>query len=163
MHLFGYSDGAIVALHVALQRPDVVRTVVFASAVVHYDAWLEGVLAGDPPEFMAEAYGQVSPDGVEHWPVVVEKARRMHVDEPAVALEDLARLTTPVLVVAGDDEMRLAHLVDVYRALPYGELAVLPRATHGMLVEQPELLAHLVRSFHSPSRGPGVAPIRRTG
>jgi pimeloyl-ACP methyl ester carboxylesterase len=162
VHLFGYSDGAIVALHVALKRPDLVRTLVFVSGVIRHDAWLPGVLDGDPPDFMAEAYGEVSPDGREHWDIVVAKAKRLHQVEPDVALADLAALTMPVLVVAGDDdEMPLEHLLELYRALPDGELAVVPRATHALGVEKPELLALLVKDLHRPERGNGFAPIRR--
>lgn len=163
VHLFGFSDGAIVALYVALQRPDLVRTLAFGSAVFHHGAWLPGVLDGDPPEFMADAYGEVSPDGREHWDVVVAKAKRMHENEPALTIAELATLTMPVLVFAGDDdEMPLEHLVELYRALPDGELAIVPRATHGVIVEKPQLVAELVQALHEPDRSNGYAPIRRS-
>ena len=163
VHLFGFSDGAIVALHVALQRPDLIRTVVFGSAVLRFDAWLPGVLDGDPPDFMAEAYGEVSPDGPEHWETVVAKAKRMHQSEPDLAFEDLGPLTMPVLVIAGDDdEMPLEHLVGIYRALPDGELAIVPRSTHALIVEKPQLVAQLIHDLHEEGRDNGFAPVRRT-
>lgn len=162
VHLMGYSDGAIVALHVTLARPDLVRDLVFAAAPASVDGWHDGVLDGDPPAFMADAYGEVSPDGRDHWPIVVEKMARMHVDAPRIDRSRLEVLPTPTLVVVGDDdEVRLEHAIDVYRALPNGDLAVIPRSTHGFLVEKPELLARLVRDFHADHVGIGVAPIRR--
>ena len=140
VHLFGYSDGGIVALHVALARSDLVTDLVFAAAPASVDGWHDGVLGVEPPEFMADSYGEVSPDGRDHWPVVVEKMARMH----------------------DDDEVRLEHAVDVYRALPNGELAVIPRSTHGFLVEKPDLFARLIRDFHFRDHADvGVAPIRR--
>src|SRR5688572_1011268 len=42
--LLGMSDGAIVALHVALKRPALVERLVFAGGVFHTDGWLPGVL-----------------------------------------------------------------------------------------------------------------------
>lgn len=162
VHLLGYSDGAIVALQVALARPELVSDLVFAAAPASVDGWYDGVLGVEPPEFMADAYGEVSPDGREHWPVVVEKLARMHADSPRIDASQLATLTIPTLVVLGDDdEVRLEHAVDVYRALPNGELAVIPRATHGFLVEKPDLFARLVREFHADQTGIGVASIRR--
>ncbi|MBG6054730.1 pimeloyl-ACP methyl ester carboxylesterase [Salinibacterium sp. CAN_S4] len=63
VHLFGYSDGAILALFVALARPDLLRSLVFSSGVFHHSGWLPGVLDEEPPQFMADSYAQVSPDG----------------------------------------------------------------------------------------------------
>ncbi|EFQ81808.1 hydrolase, alpha/beta domain protein [Aeromicrobium marinum DSM 15272] len=164
VHLFGYSDGAIVALHVALARPDLVRDLVFAAAPFHHEGWHAGVLDGDPPAFLADSYGEVSPDGRDHWPVVVAKLDRMHHESPVVTTEQLHRLTLPVLVVLGDDdEVRLEHAVEMYQALPDGELAVVPRSTHAVIVEKPDLLVRLVRDFHDPDKGDGYVPLRRAG
>ena len=162
VHLLGYSVGAIVALYVALARPDLVRSLVFAAAVFHHEGWLPGVLDSKAPNFMGESYGEVSPDGREHWPVVVEKLSALHAVSPALTLDDLATLTMPTLVILGDDdEVQLEHAIAMYRALPDGELAVLPRASHGVAVEKPALFAQLIRDFHHADRTNGFAPIRR--
>ncbi len=162
VHLFGYSDGAIVALELALSRPDLVRDVVLAAGVFHHDGWLPGVLDGDAPDFMADSYGEVSPDGRSHWPQMVKKLADLHRIEPRHTTDDLRRLDRPVLVMIGDDdEPRLEHILEMYRALPHGELAVVPRATHGFVVEKPKLVAGLIRDFHATDKTDGFAPIRR--
>lgn len=164
VHVFGHSDGAIVALHLALARPELVRSLVFASGVWHHDGWLPGVLDGEAPDFMRDSYGEVSPDGVEHWDIVVRKLAELHAVEPALAVADLRRLAVPTLILSGDDdEIRFEHLIEMYRALPDGELAIIPRASHGVVVEKPALIARLLRDFHDPLRGDGFAPIRRGG
>ena len=163
VHLLGYSDGAIVALHVALARPDLVRSLVFAAAVFHREGWLPGVLDGEAPDFMGDFYGEVSPDGREHWPVVVAKLDALHAVAPSLTVNDLATLPLPTLVILGDDdEVRFEHAVAMFRALPEGELAVVPRATHGLLVEKPALFAQLIRDFHDTEKTNGFAPIRRS-
>ncbi|MFT4228467.1 alpha/beta fold hydrolase [Micropruina sp.] len=87
----------------------------------------------------------------------------MHESEPVIAEGDLSTLSMPVLVVLGDDdEVRFEHAIRMYEALPDGELAILPRSTHGLIVEKPALLAQLIRDFHAPDKNNGVAPIRRT-
>lgn len=97
--LLGCSDGAIVALLVALRRPDLVSRLVFVAGVFHHDGWLPGVI--DPnnelPEFLGASYGEVSPDGAAHFPVVVEKLARMHLIEPVLTVEDLSRVTSRTL------------------------------------------------------------------
>ena len=51
-HVVGCSDGAIVALLVALRRPDLIRRLVFIAGVFHRDGWAPGVVDPDntPPE-----------------------------------------------------------------------------------------------------------------
>ncbi|WP_426518277.1 alpha/beta fold hydrolase [Diaminobutyricibacter sp. McL0618] len=161
-HVIGWSDGAIVGLELALLRPDLVTSLVFGEAAFQVGGWRTGVLGSEPPAFMAEAYAEISPDGASHWPVVVEKANRMHTLEPAISEADLRRLSMPVLIVLGDDgEVHFDHAVRMYEALLNGELAVVPRSTHGLIVEKPDLLARLIRDFHSPVQSDGLAPIRR--
>ncbi len=44
VHLMGCSDGATVALLVALRRPDLIRKLVFIAGVFHRDGWAAGVV-----------------------------------------------------------------------------------------------------------------------
>src|SRR5512132_273187 len=76
-HVVGCSDGAVVALLVALSRPDLVRKLISVASIFHRDGWIPEAVDPDvaPPEFLASMYGEVSPDGAEHFPVVFAKAR----------------------------------------------------------------------------------------
>jgi pimeloyl-ACP methyl ester carboxylesterase len=162
--LVGCSDGAVVALTAAVQRPDLVRQLVHVAGVFHRDGWLPGVLDADaePPDFMAASYGGVSPDGIEHYPVVTAKLARMHDEEPRLTAEDLAKVACRTLVMLGDDdEVRLEHAIELYRKVPDGELAVVPGTSHGLLVEKPDLCNRIVVEFLTTDPGPTFAPIRR--
>jgi len=86
VHLLGVSDGAVVALMVALGRRGLVRRLVFAAGVFHHDGWEAGVLDGEPPEFLKRSYGEVSPDGAGHYDVVAAKLAAMHDREPTLTL-----------------------------------------------------------------------------
>jgi pimeloyl-ACP methyl ester carboxylesterase len=85
-HLVGCSDGAIVALLVALRRPDLVKRLALVAGVFHLDGWVPQAidLQNEPPELMADSYGEISPDGREHFRVVADKLARMHVEEPTL-------------------------------------------------------------------------------
>lgn len=163
-HLFGCSDGAIVALLVALRRPDLVRRLVFVAGVFHRDGWAEGVLDGDeaPPDFMRETYAEVSPDGGEHYDVVVAKLAAEHAEGASLTPQDLQRVISRTLVMAADDdEVRHEHAVEMYRSLPDAELAVIPGTSHGLLVEKPDLCNLLITEFLTKDPVETFAPIRR--
>ena len=109
-HLVGCSDGAVVALLVALMRPELVRKLVFVAGVFHHDGWAPGVIDTDqtPPEFLARLYAELSPDGPDHYPVVVAKLAEMHAREPTLTQRDLGGVRSRTLVMLG--RRRRGHL-----------------------------------------------------
>ena len=162
VYLFGCSDGAVVALTVALRRPDLVRRLVLAAGVFHHDSWAAGVLDAEPPEFLKQSYGELSPDGIGHYGVMVAKLAAMHAREPALTPADLHAVTSRTLVmVADDDEVRLEHAIEAYRSLPDAELAVVPGTSHGLLVEKPGLCNLIITEFLTKEPAETFAPIRR--
>jgi pimeloyl-ACP methyl ester carboxylesterase len=162
VYLLGYSDGAVVALMVARQRPDLVRRLAFVAGVFHRDGWQEGVLDGEPPEFLRQSYGEASPDGIGHYDVVAAKLAAMHAREPRLTRTDLHEITVRTLVMVGDDdEVRLEHAIEMYRHLPGAELAVVPGTSHGLLVEKPGLCNLIIAEFMTKDPVQTFAPIRR--
>ena len=68
----------MVALLAAVRRPDLVRQLVCIAGPFNRDGWVPEAIdpANAPPDFFATSYGEVSPDGIEHYPAVVEKLAR---------------------------------------------------------------------------------------
>jgi pimeloyl-ACP methyl ester carboxylesterase len=164
VHLFGCSDGAVVALMVALGRPALVRRLVFVAGVFHRDGWEAGILDEELPEDFRHSYGAVSPDGAGHYDEVVAKLAAMHDREPALTPGELSAIACRTLVMVGDDDqVRLEHAIEMYRRLPAGELAVVPGTSHGLLVEKQDLCNWLITDFLTKDPVPTFAPIRRAG
>ena len=162
VQLLGCSDGAVMALLVARRRPDLVRRLVFVAGVFHHDGWEEGVLDGDPPAFLRASYGEVSPDGAEHYDDVVAKLAAMHACEPELTHADLSGVTMRTLVMLGDDdEVRLEHAIAMSRSLANAELAIVPGTSHGLLVEKPGLCNQIITDFLTRDALEIFAPIRR--
>jgi pimeloyl-ACP methyl ester carboxylesterase len=165
--LVGWSDGGIVALLVALRRPDLVRSMVLIGTNFHY----EGVRPFGPSpameatfEAMKAMYDDRSPDGPEHFQAMLGKATELMGSEPRLTTEDIAKVSTPTLVLVGDDDLiDLAHTVALYEALPAGRLAVIPAASHMVPVEQPELVGRSIAQFlETPEPPQTMMPSRRT-
>ncbi len=165
-HVIGHSDWGVVALLVARRRPDLLRRVVVVGANYHF----EGLLPTPPfalegPDFDAWAveYGALSPDGIAHAPEVVAKALALFASEPTLSDDDLAAITVPVLVMAGDDDVvSLSHTCAMYEAMANAQLAILPASSHALLKEHPGLSVRIIRHFLNESVPPTtLMPLRR--
>jgi pimeloyl-ACP methyl ester carboxylesterase len=160
----GCSAGAVVGLLVALRRRDLVSRLVLVAGVFHWDGWHPEAIdpEGGPPGFMADLYGEVSPDSRDHYPVVAAKLARMNFEEPTLTASDLGAIECRTLVMIGDDdEVALEHAVGMYRGIPDAELAVVPGTSHGLLVEKPALCNRLIVDFLANDPVTTLAPIRR--
>ncbi|MGW4112712.1 alpha/beta fold hydrolase [Actinosynnema sp. NPDC004786] len=158
-HLAGYSAGGVVALGVAQRRPDLVRKLVVLNSGYAKDGWVFlPQPGGELPVEVADRYAEVSPDGRDHLPVVVEKfARAAH--DPEVV--DLAAITCPTLVLGSDDDIvHLEHTIAMYRGIPDAQLCVLPGTSHLMPFERPDECVAAVADFLTTTPAP-LMPIRR--
>ena len=169
-HLVGWSDGGIVGLLVAIRRPDLVRKLVAIGT--NFDAAGTGPEAmamlaqmdpaGDDVAMFREMHAAHSPDGPEHWPVFFAKMVEMFAREPHIPLGQLAQISAPTLVLVGDDDMvTLEHTVALYRAIPDAELAVVPRTTHAVMFEKPDVCNRIVLDFLQNEPAATMMPIRR--
>jgi pimeloyl-ACP methyl ester carboxylesterase len=163
--LVGHSDGAVVALLVAMQRPDLVNRLVMISggfdksgeAVPDMEFDVDQVV-----QFLGGAYAEVSPDGAEHFPEVVAKIGELMKHEPHIDVAELSKVTSRSLVMFSDDDlMTLTHAVAMFDALPNAEFAVVPGTSHFLTQEKPHLVNALVLDFLTNEPVPTVAPIRR--
>lgn len=163
-HLVGHSDGANVALLVALARPDLVDRLVLISGNFHHDGLVAELDLDELPanDYLADAYGQVSPDGRDHFPVIAAKIFRMATTEPTLTTADLAKVAARTLVMAGDDDMVSAeHTLLLYRSIADSELAVVPGTSHALIIEKPGLCNRIMIDFLTKDPAATFMPIRR--
>ena len=132
--LVGHSDGAFVAMLVAMQRPELVKRLVMISGGFNKSGGAMPDMEWNVDqlfEFLGPSYGEASPDGIDHFKVVATKIGEMAAVEPNLQSSDLARVPQRTLVMFSDDDlMTMTHVVETYDALPNAELAVVPGTSH---------------------------------
>jgi pimeloyl-ACP methyl ester carboxylesterase len=168
-HVVGWSDGGIIGLMVAAERPDLVRKLVAIGAIATHGADVPGadgfleLEADDPSLAMFRGlYAANSPDGPDHFAVVFAKFAEMARTQPDITDEELARITAPTLVLASDDDiMLLEHTIYIYRAIASSELAIIPGTSHVLVMEKPDLVNRVVLDFLRNDPVATMMPFRR--
>jgi pimeloyl-ACP methyl ester carboxylesterase len=161
--LFGFSNGASVALQVAIRHPDMVRKLVFASAMTRRhgarpELWdfMRQADFSNMPEPLKKAFLAVNPDAAKLRTMHDKDAARMRqfTDVPDTLVRSVRAST---LVVVGDrDIVTPEHALDVSRLIPGARLLIVPGG-HGdylgeLVVSQgptryPELTARWIAEF----------------
>jgi pimeloyl-ACP methyl ester carboxylesterase len=156
--LVGWSDGAVAALLISRDRPELVRRQVlidqyFNSSGKAPDDDIEALLGDkETMNLLRAEYDQVSPDGPEHFETVHAKTMHMISAEPDTDLASLREIRAPTLVLQGDRGLvTVAHSQAVVASLPHARLAVLP-GTHLLPIEAPDLVNPLLVAFLDPRR-----------
>jgi pimeloyl-ACP methyl ester carboxylesterase len=164
-HLVGHSNGAFAALLTALRRPDLVRRLVMVSGGFHRDGLVSQEPAENPdaplPD-LAALHGDVTPEGEEHFRVLMERTQELDRREPALPGADLRDVKARTLLVFGDDDLvSMDHIEATYEGIPDAELAIVPGTSHFLLQEKPAACNRLMIDFLLSDSVPTVAPIRR--
>ncbi len=163
--LVGWSDGAIIALLVAISRPDLVKRLVCVSGLFDTNAQspedLNWIRSLTPESFRKAAsplvkhYDEVSPDGPSHFPVVVEKTKKLWLNEPNIAKEELAKIRAPTMIMAADrDAIPMDHTLELFRSIKAAQLCIIPGTTHFLLAEKADMVNRTILEFLTAEEKP---------
>ncbi|OLD11780.1 MAG: hypothetical protein AUI93_04025 [Crenarchaeota archaeon 13_1_40CM_3_52_10] len=164
-NLVGWSDGAIIALLVAISRPDLVKRLISISGLFNANSqspqdmnWIRSLT---PESFrkampgLVRRYEEISPDGFSHFAVVLEKTKRLWLNEPNIAGEELAKISAPTIVMAGDrDSIPIEHTLELFRSIKGAQLCIIPGTTHFLLSEKPDLVNRAILGFLTAEEKP---------
>ena len=161
--IFGFSNGASVALQVAIRHPQLVRKLVFASSITKRDgAWpqlwefMKQADFSNMPQPLKDAFLRVNPN--------VQQLKTMHDKDAArmrsfrdVPDDGVRSVRAPTLIVLGDqDIVKPEHAIELTRLIPGARLLILPGGHGDYLGEAvmtqthtryPELTAQLIEEF----------------
>ncbi len=174
-HYVGLSMGGYVGYHVALKRPDLLRTLSLLdtqAAPEAWPAWLKyhalllavrflgyGAVMGRVlpimfgPDFLHDPTRQ---DEVEKWKSLIQSNDRKGIFRAGLGIfnrpdvtERLPEISTPALVLTGEDDVPtpVAAARTTHAGLPNAELVTLPRAGHSSAIERPDAVTDALAAF----------------
>ncbi len=150
-HLFGYSMGAMTALHVASSVPERLRTLVVVSITAEREPRLAVVrrlldverIERDDPVWAAQLAARHDPvQGPGAWRSLLAAIVEDVATQPLLGPADLRRIDAPTLVAVGDRDplVPVAQAHALARQVRSGHLLVLPDVGHDALAARPALL-----------------------
>ena len=161
--IFGFSNGASVALQVAIRHPQLVRKLIFASSITRRDGahpqlweFMKHADFSNMPQQLKDAFLRVNPDE--------QQLKTMH-DKDAARMQTFADIPdslvravqVPTLILLGDrDIVKPEHAIELTRLISGARLLILPGGHGDYLGEAvmtqgetgyPELTARLIEEF----------------
>ncbi len=161
--LFGFSNGGMIALQVAIRHPKRVNKLVLASALFKRSGMQEGFWDGmekvtlkDMPKPLADAFLKINPDP-KALQTMFDRDRSRMLAFKDFNEADIHAIQSPALVLNGDvDVIRTEHALALSRLLPHARLAILPGG-HGDYIGEicspdknsklPDLVAGMIADF----------------
>ncbi|QQT25110.1 alpha/beta hydrolase [Sphingobacterium spiritivorum] len=162
----GYSFGGSVAYQFAIQSPKRLKKLVIISSTYKSSGWMPEVtnaFKGLKPELFTNsplqtAYEAVAPDKTK-WTKFLEQMMASAREPYDLGDDNIARITSPVLLIAGDnDGLDKIELVKTYQLLggavcadfgelPPSQLAIVPSQGHRSLMMQTQTILSYLNSF----------------
>jgi pimeloyl-ACP methyl ester carboxylesterase len=133
----GWSDGGIEALLLAMRHPGKVKKVVSMAANLTPDGLRPDILA-----FIREMLKDPK------LPARDRKVTEMMLTEPQIKLNELEKISAPVLILAGDhDAISDEHTVAIFHHIANAQLQIFSNATHMIPFDDPDRFNSIVESF----------------
>jgi pimeloyl-ACP methyl ester carboxylesterase len=141
--LVGWSDGGIIGIDIAMSHPERLTRLYVQAANVTVDGVDPGVATdktfGAYIEWMGEDYKKMSktPD---QYDAFVTQISHMWESQPNWTKEQLAKITTPTAIVAGDHDeaIKREHTDYMASVIPGAKEIILPNASHFAMLQAPE-------------------------
>ncbi len=150
----GWSDGGVIGLDLAIHHPDRISHLVTFGANFSPDgvnagarAWADTATAAAFGTDTEKGYRRLSPEP-DHYRDVMTKIIALWHTQPNFTAAELDRIRARTMIVAGEhDLIRREHTEALARAIPGAKLWIVPRASHGVMIERADEVNPVVLDF----------------
>jgi len=152
--VMGWSDGGNIGIDLAIHHPDRIAHLVTFGANFSPDGlepdsfeWNRTATAASFGPEMKAGWTARNPEP-DHYECAMDKILEMWRTEPTFGLDELASIRAPSLICAGEhDVVRREHTLALAAAIPTAEAWIVPGASHGAMLERPDLVNPRVLAF----------------
>lgn len=147
--IFGWSDGGILGLLLAIHHPDKINRLAIMGANLRPDesaihSWVQPLLETAVKHVDAM---KAKKDTSENWDLQRQRLNLL-MTQPSIDTKSLHQIECPVLVIAGDrDVIKAEHSIEIFQHLNNAHLAILPGQTHFAPVTDPTMFNALLGTF----------------
>ena len=132
VNLVGFSDGGIIGLLLAMERPETLRRAALLGVNLSPEDFTDESL-----RFIRETYAETG-----------DPLFKLMLEEPRIAPDDVRGVRTPILLLAAEDDIfRPESFARLAAALPDARLRVIPGHDHGSYVVGNDMLAPELLAF----------------
>jgi pimeloyl-ACP methyl ester carboxylesterase len=158
VHFAGVSDGGIVGLHLAIDSPELLRTLVCVGTNYRVDDRIRAFLADVAPDRIERDHPAWAADLARrhdagrtpgYWRDLVRLVIENAAANPTFTTDDLSRIRTPTLLIAVEDDpfANLDQMVAMKRHIPGAEWLVINHAWHLPQHSHPEIVGPRLLDF----------------
>ena len=130
--LYGFSDGGIIGILVAIKEPDILSKLIVSGANINPDGMKKTMLIISKIVYF----------------VTKNKLFRMMVKEPNISIEELNKIKVPTIVIAGQkDVIKREHTEMIAKNIPNSILDIIPNENHGSYIIHSEKLINILKKY----------------
>ncbi len=130
--LYGFSDGGIIGLLIAIKEPDILSNLIISGANITPDVFTTFDL------ILTKLF----------YFFTRSKYIKMMLDEPNISMEELQRIIIPVHVLAGEkDVIKLEHTKLIADNIKNSTLEIIPKENHGSYIIHSEKLYEIIKKY----------------
>lgn len=130
--LYGFSDGGIIGLLIAIKEPDILSNLIISGANITPDVFTTFDL------ILTKLF----------YFFTRSKYIKMMLDEPNISIEELQRIIIPVHVLAGEkDVIKLEHTKLIADNIKNSTLEIIPKENHGSYIIHSEKLYEIIKKY----------------
>lgn len=131
----GFSDGANIAILAALKQPHIFKKIILNGANINPKGLKTSVYLTMLKEYMTVR-------GIK------KELLSLMINEPQLRFDDLKKIQSPTLVIAGEKDMiKTSHTKMIAATLPNAQLAIIPNADHFCAFKQALTFNEIVLDF----------------
>ncbi len=161
LYAMGWSDGGIIGLILAAERPDKIRKLIAVGANTRLDdfnnegiEWIKNSMvdwAKNNKDWLNNYLSLTpQPEKIDSY---LKNTQKMWLTNIYIPQNIIESIRIPIMILQGDkDGIELENTVELHRKINYSQLCILPNTSHFVFDEKPELMNKIAIEFFNSAK-----------